>query len=256
MTTGQIILFLAGAICLCVWGYKTLVSYRQDSGDIHEVRAGLLGKISIWMGRWGARKETTASLARTEAAEQLNLETTARIQLAEQETIIDDLDYAKSLKPEMREMELEGLRKNHIVQMATAENKLLLAQAANEKVLTVDAYIKEREREFQDRADIEKEMLLLQARIRAGIVAKNLPVQQQIHLLTEELKGLYREVYLIKTGNDSEEVRGRIVGTLESRIATLEENLNGTQQRLLQSHHGTEGGGASKGHSDVQPDLR
>lgn len=113
-----------------------------------------------------------------------------------------------------------------------------LIARAQAKGLDVQTYLSLIQKEEFNRLDLEKEVGLIQEKVRYALIAKHFGDHQMISMLNEQLDNLYVQINDIENSNLPDRVKERQIQIREEYAETLLGDVRGRQTRLLEAHNG------------------
>jgi hypothetical protein len=186
------------------------------------------------MTRFAARKQTAASIPRTETATQIGKETRAVKDMIVQQTeavqaqftlnnIGSDLSRGEELK-----------QVSHIATVDGLNLQRLLIANAGQQGMDVTVYLEVLKTRELNKAEVEKIEQQAAAELRAGFIYQ-LKEYQKLTMLRGVLDELYERAYQIESGNEPQLLKARKLIQVEKDIKLHEEDADGRRKRLLQA---------------------
>lgn len=263
MTAVWIFLGLAAVFFLARQFY-----FKPDTDDSKGRSDRLRQKYSTEMNRLAAGKEAKASLARTEAATQLNEETKAVLKFVDRQTELIGKESALEKVFESHQMSWESAQMEHEHRKAMHQSSLLnetlnqkLIGVASEKGMDVATLVEVRKKYELDRLELDRQWKEAEHKLRAGFIYQ-LQGHQHLDLLKTYLFSKYEERKSLADGNDP--AKEDKLNLLNEHIKRMEHDFR-ERQRLISAGDGqevrggdqnTEPGGDAKSPVEADTSLR
>lgn len=204
---------------------------RKGGTNPHSKQQEVHDKYDPWQTRFEARKETRASLARTELADQTGKEARAVTDTIVQETEAVRAQVDKDLTPARMSREEELAQQQHELAIATNKINLYLMGKAQQQDVDLPTFLEIKKRLELDKLELDKQWREAEQSLKAGFIYA-LQGHQHLSLLTEYIGKLYdRAEELRRLGKDRE------LALIEEHISFMEGDFRG-RQRLLQGADG------------------
>ena len=233
------ILIIVGVLLIGTAIYFYMFPGRKGHSSPQERINALHDKSNPNQTRYEARKETGASIARTEELQALAGEAEATVHMVSQQTQLENVEF----------------HHEHQIQQLTERRQLESTQNENEQKFTLKAtelgtnpIILSEQQRSQIEVDKARQLAEIDIERRWKEIVQDLDAADLLHLseqqLINKLTGYYEELlrkkHEIEIGADPEPVKNALLARYDKNIQSLEGRIDDRQDRLVLSENGKE----------------
>lgn len=233
-------------VCIYLWMHLYEKSSTNNQERISKLQSE---KYDPNMTRFAAKKETAASIPRTETATQVGTEARAVKDMIVQQTEALQAQFTLDNAVNNLNREEELKQATHISTVDSLNLQRLLIQNAGQKGMDVTVYLEVLKTRELNKAEVEKIEQQAVAELRAGFIYQ-LKEYQKLTMLREVLDALYERAYQIESGKEPEALKRRKLVQVEKDIKLHEEDADGRRKRLLSAFDGQETEGSNEDSDD------